>query len=102
MALLLHELAHVKRRDHIVGWIELVAGIVWWWNPLFWFVRSALREQAELACDVWVITTLPNGRRAYAESLLALSARCARTADVDGRRRRPRQQSSCSRKETRR
>jgi len=70
---LLHELAHIKRRDHLVGWVELVAGIVWWWNPLFWFVRSALREQAELACDAWVISTLPSGRRAYAESLLALS-----------------------------
>lgn len=71
--LLVHELAHVKRRDHLVGWIELAAGIVWWWNPLFWFVRSSLREQAELACDGWVISTLPHGRRAYAESLLALS-----------------------------
>jgi beta-lactamase regulating signal transducer with metallopeptidase domain len=72
--LLLHELAHVKRRDHLVGWIELAAGIVWWWHPLFWYVRSALREQAELACDAWVISTLPHGRRAYAESLLTLSS----------------------------
>lgn len=70
---LVHELAHVKRGDHLVGWIELAAGVVWWWNPLFWFVRSALREQSELACDAWVISALPNGRRAYAESLLALS-----------------------------
>jgi beta-lactamase regulating signal transducer with metallopeptidase domain len=70
---IVHELAHVKRRDHLVGWIELVAGVIWWWNPLFWYVRSALREQAELACDAWVISTLPDGRRAYAESLLALS-----------------------------
>jgi beta-lactamase regulating signal transducer with metallopeptidase domain len=72
--LIVHELAHIKRRDHIVGWIELGAGVIWWWNPLFWFVRSALREQAELACDGWVIAALPNGRRAYAESLLALSS----------------------------
>jgi beta-lactamase regulating signal transducer with metallopeptidase domain len=72
--LLVHELAHIERRDHLVGWIELVAGVVWWWNPLFWFVRSALREQAELACDAWVISALPNGRRAYAESLLTLSS----------------------------
>jgi beta-lactamase regulating signal transducer with metallopeptidase domain len=71
--LLLHELAHIKRRDHIVGWIELAAGVVWWWNPIFWHVRLALREQAELACDAWVIAALPNGRRAYAESLLMLS-----------------------------
>jgi beta-lactamase regulating signal transducer with metallopeptidase domain len=76
--LIVHELAHVKRRDHLVGWIELAAGVVWWWNPLFWFVRAALREQAELACDAWVISTLPNGRRAYAESLLALSGAALR------------------------
>jgi beta-lactamase regulating signal transducer with metallopeptidase domain len=77
-ALLLHELAHVARRDHIVGWLELAAGVIWWWNPLFWFVRSALREQAELSCDAWVISTLPTGRRAYAESLLALSGAAPR------------------------
>jgi beta-lactamase regulating signal transducer with metallopeptidase domain len=71
--LLLHELAHIKRCDHFVGWIELAAGVVWWWNPMFWHARSALREQAELACDAWVIAALPNGRRAYAESLLMLS-----------------------------
>jgi hypothetical protein len=76
--LIVHELAHVQRRDHLVGWIELVAGVIWWWNPLFWYVRSALREQAELACDAWVISALPNGRRAYAESLLALSSAAVR------------------------
>ena len=71
--LIVHELAHIRRRDHVIGWIELAAGVVWWWNPLFWFVRASRREQAELACDAWVISVLPNGRRAYAESLLALS-----------------------------
>jgi beta-lactamase regulating signal transducer with metallopeptidase domain len=77
---IVHELAHIKRRDHVVGWIELLAGVVWWWNPLFWYVRSARREQAELACDAWVISTLPDGRRAYAESLLALSGAIVRGA----------------------
>ena len=75
--LLVHELAHVKRGDHLVGWLELAAGIVWWWNPLFWLVRSELREQAELSCDAWVISALPHGRRAYAESLLAVSGAAA-------------------------
>ena len=75
--IVVHELAHVKRGDHFVGWIELAAGVVWWWNPLFWSVRSARREQAELACDAWVISALPNGRRAYAESLLLLSGAIA-------------------------
>jgi hypothetical protein len=72
-ALLVHELAHLKRRDHFVAWMQLAAGVIWWWNPLFWYVRATLREQAELACDAWVIATLPDGRRAYAESLITLS-----------------------------
>jgi beta-lactamase regulating signal transducer with metallopeptidase domain len=70
--LIVHELAHVRRRDHWVGWMELVAGLIWWWNPLFWYVRHQLRENAELACDAWVVGTLPSGRRAYAEALLAV------------------------------
>jgi bla regulator protein blaR1 len=70
---IVHELAHVTRKDHLIGWLELFAGVVWWWNPLFWFVRSSLREQAELACDAWVISALPDGRRAYAEALLTLA-----------------------------
>jgi len=76
--LVIHELAHVKRRDHWVGWLELFAGCVWWWNPLFWYVRAQLREQAELACDAWVVNVLPQGRRAYAEALLAVCDNFAR------------------------
>ena len=73
-ALVVHELAHVKRRDHMVGWLELAAGCLWWWNPVFWRVRSRLRENAELACDGWVVAALPESRRAYAEALLAVCA----------------------------
>lgn len=70
--LIVHELAHVRRRDHWVGWLELVAAIAWWWNPLFWYVRHQLRENAELACDGWVVDVLPGGRRAYAEGLISV------------------------------
>ncbi len=68
-----HELAHLARRDHWVAWLELAAGWLWWWNPVFWYVRSQLRESAELACDAWVVAALPRSRRAYAESLVEVS-----------------------------
>jgi len=70
--LIVHELAHVRRRDHWVGWLELAAGLAWWWNPLFWYVRHQVRENAELACDGWVVGVNPSGRRAYAEALLSV------------------------------
>ncbi len=69
-----HELAHARRGDHYLAWLELVAGLCWWWNPLFWFVRKRLRESAELACDAIALSVCPQSRRTYAELLLALSS----------------------------
>jgi beta-lactamase regulating signal transducer with metallopeptidase domain len=72
-AVLVHELAHLRRRDHWVGWLVLAGGCVWWWHPLFRFVSRQLGREAELACDAWVVGTLPGARRAYAEALLEVS-----------------------------
>jgi beta-lactamase regulating signal transducer with metallopeptidase domain len=79
-AVLVHELAHLRRRDHWVRWLELAAAVIHWWNPLFWLVRRQLRFHAELACDAWVTGTLPDARRAYAEALLEVCARSTRAA----------------------
>jgi beta-lactamase regulating signal transducer with metallopeptidase domain len=70
-ALLLHELAHLKRRDHWVRWLELVVGGLYWWHPVAWWARSALREAEEQCCDAWVVWTMPDRRRTYAGALLA-------------------------------
>jgi hypothetical protein len=45
-AVLVDELAHLKRRDHWVGWLLLVGGCVWWWHPLYRLVS----RQAEGVC----------------------------------------------------
>lgn len=67
-AVIAHELAHLRRRDHWVRRLEMVAAILHWWNPLFWVARRKLRADAELACDAWA--TGQADRRAYAEALL--------------------------------
>ena len=69
-AVIFHELAHVRRRDHWVSWVELVVGAIYWWYPLVWWVRSRVHAEAEHCCDAWVTTLFPGGRRAYAEALL--------------------------------
>lgn len=73
LTVLIHELAHLKRRDHWTAWLELLALTVWWWNPVFWFVRRQLRTAAEMACDAWVVELLPERRRSYAEMLVEFS-----------------------------
>jgi beta-lactamase regulating signal transducer with metallopeptidase domain len=79
-AVIVHELAHLRRRDHWVGWLQLAVGCAWWWNPLFRFVNKQVRRNAELACDAWVVETLPSARRAYAEALLEVSQLSSRNA----------------------
>ncbi|MDE2506481.1 MAG: M56 family metallopeptidase, partial [Planctomycetota bacterium] len=77
---LAHELAHLKRGDHWVSRLELVAGLVWWWNPLFRLARRRIDAEAELACDAWVVSTLPDERLGYAAALLNICERLALAA----------------------
>lgn len=75
-SLIAHEAAHVRRCDHFVAWLELIATLVWWWNPLFWFVRRRLHTSAEMACDAMALEAFPEDRCFYAEKLLELSMGC--------------------------
>ena len=70
-ALLLHELTHIARRDHVVRLVEMVATILYWWHPVLWVARRALRRNEERACDVRTVTTRPDLASAYARGLLA-------------------------------
>ncbi len=69
-AVVCHELAHIRRRDHWVNWLQLFVMAFYWWNPLVWWVRRRLNEEAEFCCDTWVTWLYPRHRRAYAEALL--------------------------------
>ncbi|MEE8247985.1 MAG: M56 family metallopeptidase [Alphaproteobacteria bacterium] len=69
-AVIYHELAHLRRRDHWVCWAQMIIGWIYWWHPGVWWIRRRLREEADCCCDVWVTSLLPRGRRAYAQALL--------------------------------
>ncbi len=79
--ILAHELAHVKRRDHLVRWLEWLVGTVFWWNPLVWWVRRCLRADEEAACDALVLRRVAAGPRPYAEALLGVAVFLSGTAD---------------------
>ena len=69
-ALLAHELAHLRRRDHWIRPLELFASSLYWWLPVLWWVRRFLHEAEEQCCDAWVVWTMPGSKRAYARTLL--------------------------------
>ncbi len=68
--LLVHELAHLRRRDHWVRGLELLVTGLYWWHPVVWWSRQAIRESEEQCCDAWVMWALPAARRAYASALV--------------------------------
>jgi beta-lactamase regulating signal transducer with metallopeptidase domain len=70
---LLHELAHVRRRDWPGQVLAQVALALWWWQPLAWLAVRELRRSREEACDDQVLAA---GSRAseYADHLLAIAA----------------------------
>lgn len=50
-AVLLHELAHVKRRDNLtVGFVHALV-CVFWFHPLLWWIERRVIAEQERACD---------------------------------------------------
>lgn len=72
--LLCHELAHLKRRDILCGWLMSVFCIVHWFNPLAWVAASRRNADAEEAADQLVMATLDKQKRIeYGRTLLSLA-----------------------------
>jgi len=69
--LLLHELAHLVRRDDWGLLAERVIVAICWWNPVVWWVSRRLEQAREQACDVLVAAQ--SDRQQYARTLVHLA-----------------------------
>jgi uncharacterized protein (TIGR03435 family) len=50
-ALLLHELAHIRRQDYLVNILQSVAEALLFYHPAVWWVSGHIRAERELCCD---------------------------------------------------
>jgi beta-lactamase regulating signal transducer with metallopeptidase domain len=71
-AMLMHELAHVRRRDTWVAVLQFVAQTLWWFHPIVWWMNLQITRQRERCCDEEVIVSLRGRRADYARLLVTV------------------------------
>jgi beta-lactamase regulating signal transducer with metallopeptidase domain len=71
-AILLHELAHLRRWDDWTNLVQKIVGALLFFHPAVWWIEKRLSLEREMACDDAVLaeTTSP---RMYAECLISLA-----------------------------
>jgi beta-lactamase regulating signal transducer with metallopeptidase domain len=70
-AVIAHEIAHLKRRDHHALWAEEALMVLMAFNPVTALLRHRRAAAREEACDALALRDAsPGDRRAYAQSLI--------------------------------
>jgi TonB family protein len=68
-ASLAHELCHIRRRDNLVGLLQVLVEILFWWNPVVWWIGARLVAERERACDEEVLA-MGADNDAYAHAIV--------------------------------
>jgi len=69
-AVLLHELAHIKRGDLWINLAQTILQILYFYNPLLWLANAVIRRVREQAVDETVLVAMAEKAPQYPETLL--------------------------------
>jgi beta-lactamase regulating signal transducer with metallopeptidase domain/nitrous oxidase accessory protein NosD len=72
-AVLLHELAHIKRGDLWVNLAQTLLQIVHFYNPLLWLANAIIRRTREQAVDEAVLVAMGDAAQQYPETLVYIA-----------------------------
>lgn len=71
-AILIHELAHIKRHDYIVNMLLMLSEIIMCFNPFSLLLSKEINEVREFCCDD-VVVNYPFAATQYAQALLNIA-----------------------------
>jgi beta-lactamase regulating signal transducer with metallopeptidase domain/HEAT repeat protein len=70
-AILAHELAHVRRHDYLVNFLQCLVEILLFYHPAVWWLSRYIRRERESCCDDLAVQVCGD-RLLYARALLTL------------------------------
>jgi uncharacterized protein (TIGR03435 family) len=72
-ALLLHELAHIRRHDYLVNALQSIAEALLFYHPAVWWISGHIRDERERCCDDLAVAATGDAF-SYATALADLEA----------------------------
>jgi GWxTD domain-containing protein len=69
--ILMHEMAHIRRRDYLINVLQTFVESVMFYNPAVWWISTVIRTERENCCDDIVVEST-NQAPLYASALAAL------------------------------
>ncbi|MBL7698931.1 MAG: M48 family metalloprotease [Chitinophagaceae bacterium] len=69
-SILLHELAHIRRRDYLVNMLQSIAETIFFFNPFILKISSLMKDERENCCDALAVDVVKS-KVSYVEALVA-------------------------------
>lgn len=69
-AILVHELAHIRRRDYLANLVQNLVEILYFFNPAVWWVSSLIRAEREHCCDD-IAVAMTSSKKNYIKALVS-------------------------------
>jgi beta-lactamase regulating signal transducer with metallopeptidase domain/HEAT repeat protein len=80
--ILAHELAHFRRGDPWINWLQIILQAVWWFHPVSWLLNRAIRKVREDCCDDLLLARGLASSEAYCDTLLRAATEFAPAGPV--------------------
>ena len=72
-ALLLHELAHIRRHDYLINVLQGIVEAALFYHPAIWWVSNEMRNEREHCCDD-IAASMCGGPLVYAKALTEMES----------------------------
>ena len=73
-AILVHELAHIRRADYLVNLLQNLLEIIFFFNPAVLWISGLIRKEREHCCDELAVV-LTGSKKSYINALVACEER---------------------------